>query len=189
MKSDSSTSAAPLRGLGGPLRSSEPVRAVPARAPAVDLLEEAADLLVVHLDFRAALETCERAWQSLANHAVAEEPAGTSLEVKCSLCVVGIQALAEMDRWQEVLSWVLQYYQVPEKLPPKVLELCGNAYQSTWAKREFRLAMPAGSSSAWNTASRQTALLMLKPARSTMMTPSPPFSARLAMGSMCPGPS
>ncbi|XP_008951890.1 peroxisome assembly protein 26 isoform X1 [Pan paniscus] len=124
MKSDSSTSAAPLRGLGGPLRSSEPVRAVPARAPAVDLLEEAADLLVVHLDFRAALETCERAWQTLANHAVAEEPAGTSLEVKCSLCVVGIQALAEMDRWQEVLSWVLQYYQVPEKLPPKVLELC-----------------------------------------------------------------
>lgn len=49
---------------------------------------------------------------------------GSSLEVKCSLCVVGIQALAEMDRWQEVLSWVLQYYQVPEKLPPKVLELC-----------------------------------------------------------------
>ncbi|XP_032125473.1 peroxisome assembly protein 26 isoform X2 [Sapajus apella] len=124
MKSDSSISAGPLRGLGGPLRSSEPVRAARARAPAVDLLEEAADLLVVHLDFRAALETCERAWQSLANHALAEEPAGTSLEVKCSLCVVGIQALAEMDRWQEVLSWVLQYYQVPEKLPPKVLELC-----------------------------------------------------------------
>uniref|UniRef100_A0A8C2VUQ2 Uncharacterized protein n=1 Tax=Chinchilla lanigera TaxID=34839 RepID=A0A8C2VUQ2_CHILA len=46
-----------------------------------------------------------------------------SLEVKCSLCVVGIQALAEMDRWREVLSWVLQYYQVPEKLPAKVLEL------------------------------------------------------------------
>ncbi|XP_070309391.1 peroxisome assembly protein 26 isoform X2 [Odocoileus virginianus] len=29
-----------------------------------------------------------------------------------------------MDRWREVLSWVLQYYQAPEKLPPKVLELC-----------------------------------------------------------------
>ncbi|XP_025255437.1 peroxisome assembly protein 26 [Theropithecus gelada] len=77
MKSDCSTSAAPFRGLGGPLRSSEPVRAAPARSPAVDLLEEAADLLVVHLDFRAALETCERAWQSLANHALPEEPAGT----------------------------------------------------------------------------------------------------------------
>lgn len=37
---------------------------------------------------------------------------------------MGIQALAEMNRWREVLSWVLQYYQVPEKLPPKVLELC-----------------------------------------------------------------
>ncbi|XP_023442833.1 peroxisome assembly protein 26 isoform X2 [Dasypus novemcinctus] len=48
----------------------------------------------------------------------------SSLEVKCSLCVVGIQALAEMDRWREVLSWVLRHYEVPEKLPPKVLELC-----------------------------------------------------------------
>ncbi|NXI05107.1 PEX26 protein, partial [Pachycephala philippinensis] len=45
-------------------------------------------------------------------------------EVKCSLCVVGIQALAEMNRWREVLSWVLQYYHAPEHLPPKVLELC-----------------------------------------------------------------
>lgn len=44
--------------------------------------------------------------------------------MKCSLCVVGIQALAEMDRWREALSWVLGYYHVPEKLPPKVLELC-----------------------------------------------------------------
>ncbi|XP_055423247.1 peroxisome assembly protein 26 isoform X2 [Bubalus kerabau] len=119
MKSDPATSAAPLRALGGALRSSEPVRAVPAPSAAALLLEEAADLLVVNLDFGAALRTCERAWQGLA-----EEPAGASLEVKCSLCVVGIQALAEMDRWREVLSWVLQYYQAPEKLPPKVLELC-----------------------------------------------------------------
>ncbi|KAB0386079.1 hypothetical protein FD755_001035 [Muntiacus reevesi] len=119
MKSDPATSAAPLRAVGGALRSSEPVRAAPAPSAAALLLEEAADLLVVHLDFGAALRTCERAWQGLA-----EEPAGASLEVKCSLCIVGIQALAEMDRWREVLSWVLQYYQAPEKLPPKVLELC-----------------------------------------------------------------
>lgn len=120
MKSDTSTSAAPLKGLGGPLRSSEPARALPAVSPAVHLLEEAADLLVVHRDFPAALETCERAWQSLT-----EEPSsGTVVEVKCSLCVVGIQALAEMDRWREALPWVLQYYQVPAKLPPRVLELC-----------------------------------------------------------------
>ncbi|XP_051011237.1 peroxisome assembly protein 26 [Acomys russatus] len=121
MKSDTSTSAAPLKGLGpGPLRSSEPARALPAVSPAVHLLEEAADLLVVHLDFPAALETCERAWQNLT-----EEPSnGTTVEVKCSLCVVGIQALAEMDRWREVLSWVLRYYRLPAELPPRVLELC-----------------------------------------------------------------
>ncbi|XP_058511780.1 peroxisome assembly protein 26 [Ochotona princeps] len=126
MKGDPLAPAAPLKGLGGPLRSSEPVRAGPARSRAVDLLEEAADFLVVHLDFRAALDTCERAWESLASDGLQEEEEapGTCLEVQCSLCVVGIQALAEMDRWQEVLSWVLRYYKVPEKLPPKVLELC-----------------------------------------------------------------
>uniref|UniRef100_A0A8P0PH23 Peroxisomal biosis factor 26 n=1 Tax=Canis lupus familiaris TaxID=9615 RepID=A0A8P0PH23_CANLF len=118
MKSDSASPAAAL-GLWGPVRSSEPARAAPAPAPAAALLEDAADLLVVHLDFRAALRTCERAWRSLAG-----DQAAASLEVKGSLCVVGIQALAEMNRWREVLSWVLQYYQVPEKLPPKVLELC-----------------------------------------------------------------
>ncbi|XP_055976269.1 peroxisome assembly protein 26 [Sorex fumeus] len=125
MKSDSSTSAAALGGLLGPVRGSESERVSPApSAAAAVLLEEAADLLVVHLDFGKALQTCELACRNLARDSVSEEPAGTSLEVKCSLCVVGIQALAEMDRWQEVLSWVLQYYQVPEKLPPKVLELC-----------------------------------------------------------------
>lgn len=71
MKSDPATSAAPLRALAGALRSSEPVRAAPAPSAAALLLEEAADLLVVHLDFGAALRTCERAWQGLA-----EEPAG-----------------------------------------------------------------------------------------------------------------
>ncbi|XP_066489782.1 peroxisome assembly protein 26 isoform X2 [Tiliqua scincoides] len=48
----------------------------------------------------------------------------SSEELKCSLCVVGIQALAEMNRWREVLPWILRYYQNPECLPPKVLELC-----------------------------------------------------------------
>lgn len=78
MKSDASTSAAPLKGLVGPLRSSEPALALPAVSPAVHLLEEAADLLVVDLDFHAALETCERAWQSLA-----EEPASSTYVLGC----------------------------------------------------------------------------------------------------------
>ncbi|XP_019400070.1 PREDICTED: peroxisome assembly protein 26 isoform X3 [Crocodylus porosus] len=29
-----------------------------------------------------------------------------------------------MNRWREVLSWVLRYYHTPEHLPPKILELC-----------------------------------------------------------------
>lgn len=103
------------------LKSSEPSLSLsPVLAPATALLEEAADLLVVHLDFAAALDRCERGCESLASDPGCE----SSVEVKCSLCIVGIQALAEMNRWREVLSWVLQYYQVPEQLPPKILELC-----------------------------------------------------------------
>ncbi|XP_054442674.1 peroxisome assembly protein 26 [Pteronotus mesoamericanus] len=114
MKGGPPTPAAPPGSAGGAL----------SLAAAAALLEEAADLLVVHLDFPAALRTCERAARSLGAGGLAGEPEGASWEVKCSLCVVGIQALAEMNRWREVLAWVLQYYQVPEKLPPKVLEMC-----------------------------------------------------------------
>ncbi|KAM9173235.1 peroxisome assembly protein 26 isoform 2-T3 [Pangshura tecta] len=120
MKNDLPVSLAGLSGPAGFLRSSEPLSLSPVPAPATSLLEEAADLLVVHLDFAAALDRCERGCESLASDPDCE----SSAEVKCSLCIVGIQALAEMNRWREVLSWVLQYYQVPERLPPKILELC-----------------------------------------------------------------
>ncbi|NXN80448.1 PEX26 protein, partial [Bombycilla garrulus] len=98
----------------------EPPAWAPGPAQAAALLEEAADLLVLHRDFAAAVERCEAGCDSLGPGPGPESFA----EVKCSLCVVGIQALAEMNRWREVLSWVLQYYHVPEHLPPKVLELC-----------------------------------------------------------------
>uniref|UniRef100_F6R2N3 Peroxisomal biogenesis factor 26 n=1 Tax=Ornithorhynchus anatinus TaxID=9258 RepID=F6R2N3_ORNAN len=125
MRSDSSTSLAGSRWAAGPLRSSEPLPTGPPTPLAVFLLEEASDQLVVHLDFRAALETCERGCETLVPRlAVAIGVSGSSAEVKCSLCVVGIQALAEMDRWREVLPWVLRYYPGPESLPPQLLELC-----------------------------------------------------------------
>lgn len=77
MKNDPSTAAAPLRGVGGALSSSETVRVVPSPAAAEALLEEAADHLVVHRDFREALHTCVRAGQSLSNYALADGPVGT----------------------------------------------------------------------------------------------------------------
>lgn len=58
------------------MQSSEPVRVAPAPSAAVVLLEEAADLLVVRRDFRAALRTCERAWRSLADDAPPDDAAG-----------------------------------------------------------------------------------------------------------------
>ncbi|NXH88509.1 PEX26 protein, partial [Edolisoma coerulescens] len=103
----------------------EPPPWAPGPAQAAALLEEAADLLVLHRDFPAAVERCEAGCDSLGpGPGPGHERCERFEEVKCSLCVVGIQALAEMNRWREVLSWVLQYYHVPEHLPPKVLELC-----------------------------------------------------------------
>ncbi|XP_059704054.1 peroxisome assembly protein 26 [Haemorhous mexicanus] len=111
----------------------------PGSAQAAALLEEAADLLVLHRDFAAAVERCEAGCDSLGPGPGHESFA----EVKCSLCVVGIQALAEMNRWREVLSWVLQYYHVPEHLPPKVLELCILLYSKV---REPQVMLEVGSS-------------------------------------------
>lgn len=67
MKNDLPVSLAGLSGLAGFLRSSEPLSLSPVPAPATALLEEAADLLVVHLDFAAALDRCERGCESLAS--------------------------------------------------------------------------------------------------------------------------
>ncbi|KAM8978537.1 peroxisome assembly protein 26 [Sarcophilus harrisii] len=122
MKNEASVPTA-LGLRGGPLRSSEPVGLGPPPSVLRSLLEEAADYLVVHRDFGACLETCQRGCEKLGSPGQAAE-GEDSKDLKCFLCVVGIQALAEMDRWREVLSWLLQYYPHPEHLPPKILELC-----------------------------------------------------------------
>ncbi|KAF1618771.1 Peroxisome assembly protein 26, partial [Eudyptes chrysolophus] len=124
---------------------SEPLAWPPVSAQAASLLEEAADLLVLHRDFAAAVERCEAGCDSLGPGTGPGTGPGpeSSAEVKCSLCVVGIQALAEMNRWREVLSWVLQYYHVPEHLPPKVLELCILLYSKV---REPQVMLEVGSS-------------------------------------------
>uniref|UniRef100_A0A8C3JBD1 Peroxisomal biogenesis factor 26 n=1 Tax=Calidris pygmaea TaxID=425635 RepID=A0A8C3JBD1_9CHAR len=122
---------------------SEPLAWPPVSAQAASLLEEAADLLVLHRDFAAAVERCEAGCDSLGPGTGSNSSPESSAELKCSLCVVGIQALAEMNRWREVLSWVLQYYHVPEHLPPKVLELCILLYSKV---REPQVMLEVGSS-------------------------------------------
>ncbi|XP_053318452.1 peroxisome assembly protein 26 [Spea bombifrons] len=88
--------------------------------PAVSLLDGAADLLVLERNFSGALELCERGLQIIT-----AEAADTRCEqVKASLCVVGIQALAELERWREVLPWVVQYYRSPQEIPHSVMEMC-----------------------------------------------------------------
>nr|XP_060632402.1 peroxisome assembly protein 26 [Anolis sagrei ordinatus] len=119
MRDDFSGALATIGGLGSLLRSSEPLSLSPVPSPAASLLEDATDLLVMRRDFVAALEACEKGCQSLEDG----DP-NSSEELKCSLMIVGIQALAEMDRWRDVLPWILQYYQDPECWPPKILELC-----------------------------------------------------------------
>nr|XP_028601371.1 peroxisome assembly protein 26 [Podarcis muralis] len=123
MRNDLSVALAGIGGAGSLLRSSEPVSLSPVASQAASLLEEAADLLVMNRDFAAALDRCEKGCESLRKDPENED-ADSSEELKCSFCTVGIQALAEMNRWREVLPWILQYYHEPECWPSRILELC-----------------------------------------------------------------
>ncbi|XP_056373913.1 peroxisome assembly protein 26 isoform X3 [Hyla sarda] len=82
--------------------------------PALPLLDTAADLLVMERNFTGALELCERGLQITTEND----------QVKASLAVIAIQALAEMERWREVLPWLLQYYRSPQEMPHNIMEIC-----------------------------------------------------------------
>lgn len=43
---------------------------------------------------------------------------------RATLCALGVQALAEMERWAEVLPWLLAQYGSAGNLPAQVLQLC-----------------------------------------------------------------
>lgn len=88
--------------------------------PAVSLLDAATDLLVLERNFSGSLELCERGLQTLTM-----EPKDSRCEqVKASFCVIGIQALAELERWREVLPWLVQYYRTPQEMPHNIMEMC-----------------------------------------------------------------
>ncbi|KAM9705606.1 peroxisome assembly protein 26 [Menidia menidia] len=87
----------------------------------LNMLDSAAELMMVHRDFQAALDACDRGLQSLADLDPEDNRYG---EVKAGFCIVGIQALAELNRWHGVLSWVLQHYEHLENIPAKIMQMC-----------------------------------------------------------------
>ncbi|XP_069567119.1 peroxisome assembly protein 26 [Brachyistius frenatus] len=102
----------------------------PARSPPLsstvtqmlNMLDTAAEQMMVHKDFQAAFDTCDRGLESLT---CSMEPEDTRCgEFKAAFCILGIQALAELNRWHGVLSWVLQQYEHQEKIPAKIMQMC-----------------------------------------------------------------
>lgn len=77
--------------------------------------------MMVHKDFQAAFDTCERGLESLSNM---EPEDNRCAELKAGFCILGIQALAELNQWQGVFSWVLQQYEHQEKIPAKIMQMC-----------------------------------------------------------------
>lgn len=87
-----------------------------------DHLDTAVEYLMVYKDFQLAFDTCEKANESL--HKIENDSNCRYCELKDSLCIVGIQALAELNQWRRVLGWVLQQYGSAEKIPAKITVMC-----------------------------------------------------------------
>ncbi|KAL0962960.1 hypothetical protein UPYG_G00347720 [Umbra pygmaea] len=115
---NSSTSVTQARSVWS-VRHSPPLSS--SFALTLSLLDSAAELLMVRRDFQSAFDTCERGLESLCN---AEQEDNRYGELKVALCVVGLQALAELNQWHGVLAWILQHFQSLEKIPAKIMQLC-----------------------------------------------------------------
>lgn len=83
------------------------------------LLDRAAEQFIVNKDFETAFGTCDRALQNLAN--IEDDRCE---EFKAGFCILGIQALAELNEWRQVLPWVLQQYERQERIPAKIIQMC-----------------------------------------------------------------
>ncbi|XP_036977962.1 peroxisome assembly protein 26 [Acanthopagrus latus] len=108
--SSCSTSLPPARLCSPPLTSS-----------VFSMLDTAAEQMMVHKDFPAAFDTCNTGLESLSDMELEDNRCA---EFKAGFCILGIQALAEMNQWQGVLSWVLQQYEEQEKIPSKIMQMC-----------------------------------------------------------------
>ncbi|KAK5876557.1 hypothetical protein CesoFtcFv8_025898 [Champsocephalus esox] len=85
------------------------------------MLDTAAEQMMVEQDFQEAFDTCDRGLESLANMDQEDIRCG---ELKAGFCMLGMQALAELNQWHGVLSWILQQYEHQEKIPAKIMQMC-----------------------------------------------------------------
>lgn len=84
------------------------------------LLDSAAEEFILSKDFKTTFETCQTALDKIANGELEDE---RSEDIKAGFCILGIQALAELNEWRCVLPWILQQYD-QEKIPPKIMQMC-----------------------------------------------------------------
>lgn len=84
-------------------------------------LDTAAEQMMVHKDFQAAFDTCDGGLESLDS---LEQEDNRCAEFKAGFCILGIQALAELNQWHRVLPWVLKQYEYQEKIPAKIMQMC-----------------------------------------------------------------
>uniref|UniRef100_A0A8C7WRJ3 Peroxisome assembly protein 26 n=1 Tax=Oryzias sinensis TaxID=183150 RepID=A0A8C7WRJ3_9TELE len=61
-------------------------------------------------------------------------------ELKTGFCILGIQALAELNRWDGVLAWVLQQYERQEDIPAKIMQMCILLYSKVGEAAEMQEA-------------------------------------------------
>ncbi|XP_008313816.1 peroxisome assembly protein 26 [Cynoglossus semilaevis] len=87
-----------------------------------DMLEVAAEQMVIQRDFQAAFDTCNRSLDNLRSSTESDDD--RCAEFKAGFCILGIQALAELNQWQSALSWVLQQYEQVETVPAKIMQMC-----------------------------------------------------------------
>ncbi|XP_028307314.1 peroxisome assembly protein 26 [Gouania willdenowi] len=90
-------------------------------SPLHEQLLTAAEHLMVHLDFQKTLDVCNKGLESLSSE---ETQDSRCAELKAGFCTLGIQALAEMNQWPGVLSWLQQQYQPSTEIPARLIQMC-----------------------------------------------------------------
>ncbi|KAM3588065.1 uncharacterized protein V6R79_020244 [Siganus canaliculatus] len=111
-----SSSLAAARSFGS--ACSPPLLSSPAQM--FSMLDSVAEQMMVHKDFQAAFDTCDRGLERLGSMEQEDSRYG---ELKAGFSILGIQALAELNQWRGVLPWVLQQYE-QHKVPAKIMQMC-----------------------------------------------------------------